>query len=97
MRFFFRRKSSKEIAKDRLKILLISDRVNCYDKGRYCKGHFQIHEDRCKKHGNPDKQNRDEGRTREKDSHTLCQHSHSGYQSIRERTENVTKLPVTGL
>ena len=26
---FFRRKSSKEIAKDRLKILLISDRVNC--------------------------------------------------------------------
>ena len=29
MRRFFRRKSSKEIAKDRLKILLISDRVNC--------------------------------------------------------------------
>ena len=29
MRFFFRRKSSREIAKDRLKILLISDRVNC--------------------------------------------------------------------
>ena len=29
MRFFFRRKNSKEIAKDRLKILLISDRVNC--------------------------------------------------------------------
>lgn len=29
MRHFFRRKSSKEIAKDRLKILLISDRVNC--------------------------------------------------------------------
>ena len=26
---FFRRKSSREIAKDRLKILLISDRVNC--------------------------------------------------------------------
>ena len=26
----FKRKSSKEIAKDRLKILLISDRVNCY-------------------------------------------------------------------
>ncbi len=26
---FFKRKSSKEIAKDRLKILLISDRVNC--------------------------------------------------------------------
>ena len=26
---FFRRKKSKEIAKDRLKILLISDRVNC--------------------------------------------------------------------
>ena len=26
---FLRRKSSKEIAKDRLKILLISDRVNC--------------------------------------------------------------------
>lgn len=26
---FFRRKSSKEIAKDRLKILLISDRVSC--------------------------------------------------------------------
>ena len=25
----FRRKSSREIAKDRLKILLISDRVNC--------------------------------------------------------------------
>lgn len=30
MRFFlFRRKTSKQIAKDRLKILLISDRVNC--------------------------------------------------------------------
>jgi len=26
---FFRRKKSREIAKDRLKILLISDRVNC--------------------------------------------------------------------
>ncbi len=26
---FFRRRSSKEVAKDRLKILLISDRVNC--------------------------------------------------------------------
>lgn len=26
---FFRRKNSREIAKDRLKILLISDRVNC--------------------------------------------------------------------
>ena len=25
----FRRKSSREVAKDRLKILLISDRVNC--------------------------------------------------------------------
>lgn len=29
MRFIFRRKSSCQIAKDRLKILLISDRVNC--------------------------------------------------------------------
>lgn len=29
MRIFFRRKKSCEIAKDRLKILLISDRVNC--------------------------------------------------------------------
>ena len=31
MRFrdFFRKKSSREIAKDRLKILLISDRINC--------------------------------------------------------------------
>lgn len=29
MRHLFRRKSSKQIAKDRLKILLISDRVNC--------------------------------------------------------------------
>lgn len=29
MRHFFRKKSSCEIAKDRLKILLISDRVNC--------------------------------------------------------------------
>lgn len=29
MKHFFRRKSSKETAKDRLKILLISDRVNC--------------------------------------------------------------------
>ena len=31
MRFrdFFRKKSSREIAKDRLKILLISDQVNC--------------------------------------------------------------------
>ncbi len=28
-RFFFRRKSSREVARDRLKILLISDRVNC--------------------------------------------------------------------
>ena len=29
MRSFFRKKSSREVAKDRLKILLISDRVNC--------------------------------------------------------------------
>ncbi len=29
MRHFFRRKTSRQIAKDRLKILLISDRVNC--------------------------------------------------------------------
>ncbi len=29
MHFFFRRKSSCRIAKDRLRILLISDRVNC--------------------------------------------------------------------
>lgn len=29
MKYFFRRKSSCQIAKDRLKILLISDRVNC--------------------------------------------------------------------
>ncbi len=29
MRHLFRRKSSCQIAKDRLKILLISDRVNC--------------------------------------------------------------------
>lgn len=29
MRFFFHKKSSCQIAKDRLKILLISDRVNC--------------------------------------------------------------------
>ena len=29
MQNIFRRKSSKEVAKDRLKILLISDRVNC--------------------------------------------------------------------
>ena len=29
MRHFFRRKTSREVAKDRLKILLISDRVNC--------------------------------------------------------------------
>lgn len=27
--FFLRRKSSRQVAKDRLKILLISDRVNC--------------------------------------------------------------------
>ena len=29
MRHFFRRKSSCQVAKDRLKILLMSDRVNC--------------------------------------------------------------------
>ena len=29
MRRLFRRKSSREVARDRLKILLISDRVNC--------------------------------------------------------------------
>ena len=29
IKHFFKRKKSKEIAKDRLKILLISDRVNC--------------------------------------------------------------------
>lgn len=29
MKHFFRKKSSCEVAKDRLKILLISDRVNC--------------------------------------------------------------------
>ena len=29
MRKFFRRRTSRDVAKDRLKILLISDRVNC--------------------------------------------------------------------
>ncbi|MDR2042912.1 MAG: cell division topological specificity factor MinE [Clostridium sp.] len=29
MKHFFRRKSSREVARDRLKILLISDRVDC--------------------------------------------------------------------
>lgn len=29
MRHFFRRRSSRDVARDRLKILLISDRVNC--------------------------------------------------------------------
>lgn len=29
MRHFFQRKSSRQVAKDRLKILLIADRVNC--------------------------------------------------------------------
>ena len=29
MKHFFRKKSSCQVAKDRLKILLISDRVNC--------------------------------------------------------------------
>ena len=29
MKKFFRRRTSRDIAKDRLKILLISDRVNC--------------------------------------------------------------------
>ncbi|MCH5342724.1 MAG: cell division topological specificity factor MinE [Acetatifactor sp.] len=29
MKYFFHRKSSRQVAKDRLKILLISDRVNC--------------------------------------------------------------------
>ncbi|MCD7739425.1 MAG: cell division topological specificity factor MinE [Lachnospiraceae bacterium] len=29
MRNFFRRRSSREVARDRLKILLISDRVSC--------------------------------------------------------------------
>jgi len=29
MRNLFRRKSSRQVAKDRLKILLISDRINC--------------------------------------------------------------------
>lgn len=29
MKRFFRKRSSREIARDRLKILLISDRVNC--------------------------------------------------------------------
>lgn len=30
--FFFKKKSSGDIAKDRLKILLISDRINCSPK-----------------------------------------------------------------
>ena len=29
MRHFFRKKSSREVARDRLRILLISDRINC--------------------------------------------------------------------
>ena len=29
MKLFFRRKTSCQVAKDRLKILLISDRLNC--------------------------------------------------------------------
>ena len=46
----FRKKSSREIAKDRLKILLISDMGELFsgndgdDKDGYCKGHFQVYE-----------------------------------------------------
>ena len=32
----FRRKPSREVAKDRLKILLISDRVNCSPEQQPC-------------------------------------------------------------
>lgn len=59
---FLQRKSSREVAKDRLKILLISDRVNCSPevldmiKKRHCRGHIPLHEDRHKKYGDSDKQ-----------------------------------------
>ena len=46
IRNLFNRKKSREIAKDRLKILLISDRVNCSpEMMEMIKTDFKIHED----------------------------------------------------
>ena len=76
----FRRKPSREVAKDRLKILLISDRVNCSPEilemikkdiaeviSRY----------RHKQYGNPDQQSVDAGQGGE-DPFDLRQHPDSG-------------------
>ena len=71
MKHFFHRKSSKEVAKDRLKILLISDRVNCSpemmemikaDIAKVISKYMKI--DRCQKHGDSDHQNGEQRRQR---------------------------------
>ena len=60
MKHFFRRKSSCQVAKDRLKILLISDRVNCSPemmeliKADITKVISEIYADRYGSYGNRD-------------------------------------------
>ena len=84
----FRRKPSREVAKDRLKILLISDRVNCSPEILEMikkdiaevisrQGYFQVHENRHKQYGNPDQQSVDAGQGGE-DPFDLRQHPDSG-------------------
>ena len=79
----FRRKPSREVAKDRLKILLISDRVNCSprnsgdDQKRYRRSHITLYENRHKQYGNPDQQSVDAGQGGE-DPFDLRQHPDSG-------------------
>ena len=76
----FRRKPSREVAKDRLKILLISDRVNCspeilemIKKEKEEKGITGAAE----QYGNPDQQSVDAGQGGE-DPFDLRQHPDSG-------------------
>lgn len=79
----FRRKPSREVAKDRLKILLISDRVNCSpeilemikkDIAEVISRYMKID---TNKYGNPDQQSVDAGQGGE-DPFDLRQHPDSG-------------------
>ena len=72
----FRRKPSREVAKDRLKILLISDRVNCSPEILEMIK-ITLYENRHKQYGNPDQQSVDAGQGGE-DPFDLRQHPDSG-------------------
>ena len=83
IRNLFNRKKSREIAKDRLKILLISDRVNCspemmemIKKGVSAEVSQGALDALSQKHGDPDRKNGSEGQGY--DAHPVRQYPDPG-------------------